>query len=266
MSARIVVPVVAVAIAAALAACTRSVAHGSLNVDAAQAIAAIQLAPLEAGERIYEGRVYSIDTSRTAPLYRYDRRVRAAGADIVTTHLTHDPSGRVVVTQVAEHDAACAIKWANMIQSQSGLAGAVKVVGDELHFALTKNGETSTRIEKAGAPLVAGPTMFGFVVVNWHALLQGKKVPMRFAVLESNRSIGFVLEQVGSANGETTIRMTADSWLLRRLIKPTYFYFDTASGKIAGYDGRVPPLEVVGDQLKTLDARVRYTHFTPQFR
>jgi len=256
----------AAAVLVSLAACARSTPRGALAVAPAAELAAIQRAPDRSGERIYEGRVFSRDSTRTAPLYWYDRRVRAAGDQLISTHITRDSAGSVVVTQAAEHDANYALHRANLIQRQSGLAGSVEVVGKELRFTLVKDGRVSTATESADAPLIAGPTTFGFIVTRWDALQRGEAVPVRFAVLEMNKSIGFVLERVGEDGGRTTIRMSASSWLVRRFLAPTYFYFDSASRKVVGYDGRVPPLEQVGDELRTLDARVRYTHVAASFR
>ena len=172
----------------------------------------------------------------------------------------------MVVTQVAEHDARYALRRANLIQRQSGLAGSVEVDGDQLRFTLRKDGKTSTATETVGAPLVAGPTMFGFIVHHWDDLAAGRTVPLRFAVLENNRSIGFVLERVAQDSDRLTIRMTASNWLVRRFVAPTFFYFDASTRKVLGYDGRVPPLERVNDELRSLDARVRYTHYAATFR
>jgi hypothetical protein len=167
---------------------------------------------------------------------------------------------------VAQHDSAYRVSSANLIQKQSGLAGSVKAEGDSLVFTLLKDGEVKTSIEKATQPLVTGPTMFGFIVANWDALEAGSNVPMRFAVLERNQSIGFVLDAVQGKPGQLTVRMRPSSMLVRLAVGPTYFYFDSATRNVIGYDGRVPPMEEVDGQLKTLDAHVLYTFRAPSFR
>jgi hypothetical protein len=250
-----------------VAACSTGIRPGSLPPSASAEIDGLQQAPAQAGERIYEGQVYSRDTTRGAPLFRYDRRVRATPSGFVTTHLTHAADGGVIVTQVASHDSLYRVSSANMIQRQSGLAGSVEALaGDSLRFTLLKDGKPSMRIEGAGAPLVAGPTMFGFIVVNWAALERGEKVPMRYTVLESNRSYTFDLELTSRSADSTVIRMLPSSWILKRIVGPTYFYFDPRTRKVTGYDGQVPPLETVDGKLRSLTARVRYTHHSAAFR
>jgi hypothetical protein len=256
----------AAALLISLAACGRSTPLGTLAPEPAAELARIQRAPDQTGERIYEGRVFSEDSTRKTPLYWYDRRVRDDGDRLISTHITRDSAGEVVVTQSAEHDANYDLRRANLIQRQSGLAGSVEMIGKEARFTLAESGRVRTATEVVDAPVIAGPTTFGFIVAHWDALARGEAVPVRFAVLEMNKSIGFVLERVAESGGRTTIRMNASSWLIRRFLSPTYFYFDSATRKVVGYDGRVPPLEHVGDKLRALDARVRYTHIATVFR
>jgi hypothetical protein len=265
MTTRFAVPAVAVATLISLSACSSN-RPGALAPEPAAQLAQVARAEQMAGTHIYEGRVYSMDTSRTEPLFRYDRRVREHGRELVSTHITHDAAGQVVVTQVAQHDSAYRVTSANLIQKQSGLAGSVKAEGDSLLFTLLKDGGVKTSIEKAIHPLVTGPTMFGFIVANWDALEAGNKIPMRFAVLERNQSIGFVLDTVPGKPGQLTVRMRPSSVLVRLAVGPTYFYFDEATRNVIGYDGRVPPMEEADGKLKTLDAHVLYTFRAPSFR
>ena len=259
-------PIAAASVLLLSMACARRDSRHHLPAEPAAELAAIQQSPERTGARIYEGKVFSLDSTRTAPLFRYDRRVRATASGFVSTHITRDPADSVVVTQIAEHDSAYVVTRASLIQKQSGLTGSVDVAGDRLHFTLVKDGKLSTATESAIAPLVAGPTMFGFILKHWNELTSGRTVPLRFAVLELNKSIGFVLERVAEQPDRLTIRMTASSWLVRRFVAPTYFYFDPATKKVLGYDGRVPPLEQVGDDLRTLDARVHYTHYAAVYQ
>lgn len=226
----------------------------------------MQQLPERSGERIYEGLVYSLDTTRREPMFRYDRRVRVERGSLVSTHITKNPEGTVVVTQTAHHDSAYRLTRANMIQRQSGLSGSVEVKDGELSFILIDNGRVTTATEKLTDPVIAGPTTFGFIVTHWDTLLAGASLPVRFAVLERNESIGFILDRVPGNAGGVTVRMRPSSAIIRLAVKPTYFTFDSTSRKVLGYDGRVPPLEEVNGKLKTLDARVRYTFYVPTFR
>jgi hypothetical protein len=59
--------------------------------------------------------------------------------------------------------------------------------------------------------------------------------------------------------------MTPSNPLVRLVVSPTYFHFDTRSRRILEYTGRVPPLQRRGDSLATLDARVAYSFVAPAF-
>lgn len=248
------------------AACSSSISEGRLAPTPAHELSALERNPESAGQRIYEGRVYSLDTVHRTPLYWYDRRVREDAGQLVSTHITRDSVGTVVVTQVAHHDDRYNVTSANLVQAQSGIAGSVEVRDGQFHFTLIKNGRTTTATERADAPLVTGPTTFGYIVTHWDSLAHDRPLRVRFAVLESNRSIEFALQRISTVDGTTTVRMVPTSWLIRRLVAPQFFYFDTGSRKVLGYDGRVPPLDVSDGKLRALDARVRYTHHALNFR
>lgn len=246
-------------------ACAHSAEPLSRDADAS-ARSLVESAPESTGEWIYDGAVYSQDTTRSAPLFRYDRRVRVTGPTLVSTHITRDASGRIVVTQVAEHDSSYRVRSASVTQRQTGVSASVRVAGDQATFSREEGGHTETRSETLSLPLVVGPTLFGFIGAHWSDLLAGARVPLRFAVLERNQSIGFVLERLPDSSHRVTFRMTPSNWVMRRAIAPTYFHFDAASRHVQAYEGRVPPLEQVGTSLRALDARVRYTFHAAEYR
>src|SRR5262249_11818346 len=134
-------------------------------------------------------------------------------------------------------------------------------------FTLNEGGHVTTAREELTDPVVAGPTMFGYILAHWDDLMSGASLPIRFAVLERHETIGFVLDLVDSPTpGRTVIRMKPSSFLIRMAIAPTYFEFDTASRKILEYTGSVPPFETIDGRLQTLDARVAYRFVAADFR
>ena len=251
---------------ASITACSRSAQSVPLAPGPADEISRIEAAPEIAGELIYEGRVYSQDTARSTPLFRYERRVRASGGMLVSTHVTRDTNGHVVVTQAAEHDSSYRVVSANLIQRQTGLSALVRVVGNRATYTRVQGGRTDHSTETLDLPLTSGPTLFGFIGTQWDVLIAGKRLPIRYAVLERNESIGFVLERVFSSSHDVTFRMTPSSRIIQLAVAPTYFHFDSATRQVRSYEGRMPPLERVGDELHTLDARVKYAFYVAQYR
>ncbi|HJZ73737.1 MAG TPA: hypothetical protein VKE51_18475 [Vicinamibacterales bacterium] len=251
--------------AASLLAACGGLASRPLAPHALDRLVDIETRPDATGEQIYEGRVYALD-GRTDPLFRYERRVVDAGTAVTSTHITHDPSGAVVVVQSAVHSRSYALQRADLIHRQTGTSASVVVANGEAAFTLNDGERERTSHERVADPVVAGPTMFGFILAHWNELVSGAPLPIRFAVLERGESLGFVLDRVDGPEGLTVIRMKPTSVLVRLAVAPTYFQFDTASRQILEYTGRVPPLERSGDRLTTLDGRVAYTFRAPAFR
>jgi len=229
------------------------------------ALRAVQGAPASAGDRVYEGRVHSL-IAPNAELFRYERRVRAAGNRWASSHLTYDSRGDVIVIQSARHTPRYELEHAELIHGQSGVSGSVDVRNGTVSFILTENDKVSTAREETSVPVVAGATMFGYILAHWEELQTGATLPIRFAVIERKETIGFNLEKTVAPEGRTIIKMTPSSMLVRLAIDPTYFEFDTQTRKIIEYTGRVPPFEVVGNRLQPLDARVAYQFVAATFR
>ena len=247
-----------------LAACAGTV-NRPLGTEARGSLTRAAAAPATVGEQIYEGRVFSLEDGRNQ-LYRYERRVRVAGDAIQSTHLTYDPSGAIVVSQSATHTAGYELSAANLVHAQTGTTASVVIAGNRASFTIDDGRGAKTFTEDVTDPIVAGPTMFGYILANWNALERGEQRAIRFAVLERAETIGFTLAQVTGTPGRTTIRMRATNPLMRLAIADTFFQFDTATRRIVEYSGRVPPMNTAGAKLRALDARVTYQFVAPSFR
>lgn len=236
-----------------------------LPADARASLTRAAAAPASVGEQIYEGRVFSLDGGN-APLFRYERRVRPSADGFDSTHLTYDASGAIVVSQRATHTAGYELRRAELVHAQTGVTASVVVAGTRASFTLDEGRGARTFTEDVTDPVVAGPTMFGYILANWDALNRGETRSIRFAVLERGETIGFRLARVASGTGRTTIRMRAANPVLRLAIADTFFQFETETRRIVEYTGRVPPMKTVGARLHTLDARVTYQFVAPAFR
>lgn len=236
-----------------------------LAANALAELHAIEMRPSSTGEQIYEGRVFALD-GRRDPLFTYERRIRSEGGVVTSTHITHDPAGAVVVVQRASHSPSYELRRADLTHGQSGLQASVTVADGRATYTVDDGVRTTTSQESVDHPVVAGPTMFGFILAHWEALRGGAVLPIRFAVLERGESLGFVLARVEGPAGRTVIRMTPSNPLVRLAVAPTYFHFDTPSRRILEYTGRVPPLERRGESLAALDARVSYQFVAAAFR
>ena len=176
---------VAVLVGASLISACAGVKPRPLAPEMLDRLMAVELLPASSGEQIYEGRVYALN-GRTAPLFRYERRVQTAGLKVTSTHITHDPSGAVVVIQSAVHSPTYDLTRAEMIHRQTGASASVAVTNGEAAFTLNDGEQETVSHERVHEPVMAGPTMFGFILAHWDELARGERLPIRFAVLGSD--------------------------------------------------------------------------------
>lgn len=258
MSWHVLYPVIGLlALASALLACRPD--------SAAQApdwTAALEHAPHEAGAREYEGQVRPLGDASARPQFRYERWVRDEGEALGSRHVTRAADDeRALIVHDAVHDARFELTELRVLDRSRGVVGRVQVDADRLVFERHRRGRTRTRVEAIGAPLVAGPTLFGWARAHWDELVAGAALPVRFAVVEDARSYAFELRMSGRAAGTTTLTLTATSPLVRAAVPSMHLVFDDATGQIRSYHGRVPPPRSNG---RPLDADVVYVHDAPR--
>lgn len=226
----------------------------------------VRLPDQSTGETIYYGRVFPLKAASEAPVFVYERRVDDRGGAPIATHITRNSKGEVVYADSARHTTDYRLTDYTLHGNQMGQSGRVHVDKDQVSFQLTGPDGEHRNVETQSLPVVVGPTLVGYIFRNLPALVAGKKLPVRFAVLDRLETIGFDLQAVEAQPGQTRIRMKASSFLIARLITPTYFTFETATGKLVRIEGRVPPKVQEGERLRDLDARVEYQFVAATYR
>lgn len=224
---------------------------------------------VDSGESIYLGKVYPLDQAPAparAPLFVYERRVAERDGATLSTHITRDGSGRVVFADSATHAPDYRLIDYTLHGTQLGQSGTIHVEGDQVSFhRICKNGE-KRRVETQRDPVMVGPTLVGYLFRHLGELRDGRKLPVRLAVLDRMETIGFDLEAVAAQPGQTQIRMKPSSFIIAAVVDPFYFTFETSTGKLVRLEGRVPPKVPDGDRLSDLDARVEYQFLTASYR
>ena len=210
------------------------------------------------GELIYTGYVH--DTSGTP--FTYERRVKQEDGQVVSSHLTLDDSGQAVVLHRATHDSDYALASFEEIHGQTGLSGALSVEEDA-RFSTTRGGEAAAATEALSDPVHVGPTLFGFVLQHWDALLDGEVRHLRFAVLDDARSYRFRLQLSALEDDRATFQIVATSPLVRMAVAPMSISFLRETRAVIRYAGPVPPLRSQSGRLRALDAVVEYEHHAP---
>src|SRR5262245_7597028 len=92
------------AVIAALAACGAS-SSPTLDRAGVARLDALRQAPETAGELVYEGAVFLLPPD-SAQLFSYQRRVRSTEDGLISSHITRDKSGDVVVVESAQFSPA----------------------------------------------------------------------------------------------------------------------------------------------------------------
>ena len=248
------------ALGAALGAITLASPPG-LDPAAELHLESLQQSPDAAGSLVYQGAVWASKTPGAAPLFHYVRRVGRSDAGLTSVHLTHDPAGRLLIAEQAESNPAYALRRFAVANRQQGFSGSVVLSADgrRLDYQLLRNGQRSSASETVNDPVVAGPTLHGYVLQHWDALSSGKTLPVRLIVMTEKTTYGFDIQALPQADGRSSFSITPSSLLVRLAVAPLIVSFDSASRALLRYDGRVPPMQGLAGALQPLDARVDYT-------
>lgn len=218
------------------------------------------------GEPIYVGRVFPLEGAATEPTFVYERRVEAKAGAIVSTHVTRDAAGEIALAESATHSEDYALVEYTMYANQLGQTGSILVQGDQVTFRLVDGASVKSDVETQAGPVVVGPTLVGYIVRHLDALRAGEEFTVRMAVLDRLETIGFDLEAIDAAPGQTKVRMKPSSFFIGLAVDPIDFTFDAATAKLVRLEGRVPPKVLVGDAWKDFDARVEYRFVADEYR
>jgi len=254
----------------ALAGCVFGAVASQAQTSATVAkLEALQASPELAGALVYRGATYSLKApSATEPLYRYERRVVAAPAELTASHITRDPVGRVIIHESATLTPLYEMQRYEAVNQQAGFSGSVQFSNDgqRLAYELNDNGKISKATEEVSAPVVSGPSLFGFILKHWEPLQAGASLPVRMLVLKEKTTYGFDIKAEKQANGQASFTIVPSSFLIRMAIAPMRVVFDVTTRTPVRYEGRVPPMENASGKLRDLDARVDYTPGSPVYR
>jgi hypothetical protein len=221
------------------------------------------------GSAIYEGRVFPGDAEPSArPLYTYERRVAAEGDTLIASHLTHDADGTLLIDETVRMSSRYALQRFEADNRQQGWRGTATLAADgrRLDFELWRDGRRSLASEALRAPVVAGPSLHGFILQHWERLVAGGPVDVRMIAMAQRTTYGFRIRLLRRDADRTAFSVTPTNWLLRLAVAPLTVAFDSRTRLVLRYEGRVPPLRVVDGRAREFDARVDYTMKAAAYR
>lgn len=239
-----------------------------LDAPASTHLDTLQRAPASAGVLVYRGVVTDQRTPEASPLFTYERRVEASPEGLRSAHITKDAHGKVIIAEQAELSSAYALKRFDAANRQLGYSGTVVLSenGRHLEYRIVEGGKITTASEDVDAPVVAGPSLHGFILQHWSDLMAGQVVPVRMIVMTKAQTYGFEIRRQSQADGRTSFSVAPSSLLVRLLVAPLTVTFDSATRNVLRYEGRVPPMRAVNGKLENLDARVDYTMNAVSYR
>lgn len=212
---------------------------------------------------IYEGEVVPVDAEK--PAFRYRRWVTPGPGGLhVSTHLTFEAESPYapVVRQRAIHTADYRLREFEETHRHLGTVSSLNVAADgRLTFTVRRDSKIETASEEPGAPVVVGPTLFGYARAHLAELRARKTLNVRFAAVDRCRTYDFTLRLIPSAGSTSTVEFTAASFLVRLAVAPMRFEFDDLTGHVTSYHGLVPPRW----NGKALVADVRYKYAAATF-
>lgn len=258
-----------IAAAVAVFATGAGASRSALDAAAVEHLRSLDRSPESAGSLIYQGTVFAQGDPAAGPLYTYERRLARDPQGLAASHLTRDPQGRLIIAEQAQFTPAYELRRFDVANAQAGFAGSAELVdgGRRLAYRLTEHGQLSTAFEDVTGPVVAGPSLHGFVLHHWNELMAGGQLPVRMIVMTRKTTYGFVVRR-GATRDDRLVSFTIvpDSLFVRLIVAPLTVSFDPATRHVVRYEGRVPPQREVDGRLEDLDARVDYTMTAASYR
>ena len=224
--------------------------------------------PEIAGEPVYRGAVFAPQDSALAELFHYERRVGKTADGLSASHITHDPSGEVIIEETVRVSPRYELQRLDVANRQAGFSGTAVVSPDgrRLDFHLNQGGQIRSSQEDVTDPVLAGPSLHGFILEHWKLLSDGGKLAVRMVVMAKMQTYGFEIRQVTAPEPLVRFSVTPSSLLVRLLVAPLTVTFDATDRHLVRYEGRVPPLREMDGKLQDFDARVEYTMLVPRYR
>ncbi len=221
---------------------------------------------LEGGSSVYFGNVYPLNESADQPTFVYERRVDVRAGEMVSSHLTREPDGDLVLAESATHTDHYELSRYELHGNQLGQRGHIEVRGGQVRYQLIDAQGAHDEVESVDQPVVVGPTLVGYIVEHLPALRSGETLSVRFALLDRMETLGFDLEVEDAPPGMVGVRMTPSSFLVSLAVDPIHYVFEEGTSKLVRLEGRVPPKRRRGAALEDFDARVEYSFVSSSYR
>jgi hypothetical protein len=189
----------------------------------------------------YQAKLYEVGSARSRVLFDYELSESRDGQHRFTQYA--DATGTLVAREdlLMEHGE---LRRYRLDLLTAGRSGRIERAGDRLSFSYTRDGRTDTNIEDYAENVVVGLMLVPYIRSHWTELIEGRELPVRFAVADRLETVGFRLARVEQARLEdaVTIAFKPSSFIIRLLVDPLYFTFTSDGDTVLEIFGRTTPL------------------------
>jgi hypothetical protein len=174
------------------------------------------------------------------------------------------PEGAQVIEEAWEKDGH--VQKARIENKALGKTSEFEVRGQKVHYKLTeKDGDVSEDTDNYEENLVVPSTMMSYMRPRFHELLEGKTIKLRVAVLDRQEAYTFNVkkfrdEKTADGQDVVVLQMAPNSFIIKALVDPMYFYLNPKSGEMFGFEGRSALRRKEGDKYKELSVRTAYEY------
>lgn len=208
------------------------------------------------------GKIFEAESAKQSLLFTFRGEADIKpGLKVLTTTYTSS-EGKVAAIETTEFaiDASGQERVSSfrLNQKQLGAEGSIEIKNGRATFTYTRDGRSKTKAMDAGDDFVVGPGVFNFLRGHWTEILAGKKLKVRFAVLERLETIGFEFSKDKDVrlNGKpaVVVKMKPSSLLVSALVDPIRFYISADATHLLEIHGRSTLKRELNGGLKDFNA------------
>jgi hypothetical protein len=214
------------------------------------------LSPYLADADVLTDRIYPIGASGRQPLCTRQLERDAGGSSWRSFYRT--PAGDLTAADELLWDGED-FKSYRYERPPVGETARVDRHGGELSYEQQVNGVTRRNRERFDERVTVGPTVIPWAQRNWNELAAGRKLTVRYAVLDQLRTFEFRLAMAHDhprADREAVVKMWPASLVLRLFVSPVYLIFTRDGRAFRGMIGRLLPVTVQHGKVRPIDGEL----------
>jgi hypothetical protein len=208
----------------------------------------------------FSGSVFEAGTGRKQALFSLKRiEKQEPGGLLKLVGIYATPEGKEAIREEAWVRQGKLQKYVQE-QRQLGEWGTMEVRGDRLHFEWARGSSVDQSEEDVPSNLIVSATLVDYLHEHWDALLEGKEIGARMAVLDRQETIGFKFYVSRREKDLLHVTMKPTSVFVSLAFKPIEMVFERKSKRLVELKGKVGLKKRAGNGWEDLDAEMVYLY------